>query len=82
MIKNERQYKITSTQDDYFSQALRDLEREEVKSSGVHPLLLKARKEAIQSQLADLEDDLREYEALSTLSKKFVDIFFDRLDCG
>ena len=72
MIKNERQYKITSTQADYFSQALRELE----KSSGINPLLLKARKGALRSQLADLEDDLREYEALSTLSKKFVDIFF------
>ena len=60
MIKNERQYKITSTQADYFSQALRELE----KSSGIHPLLLKVRKEALRSQLTDLEDDLREYEAL------------------
>lgn len=64
MIKNERQYKITRAQANRFSQALRELEREVAESSGVHPLLLKARKEAIQSQLADLEDDLREYEAL------------------
>ena len=64
MIKNERQYKITSDQADRFLQALLVLEREVAESSGVHPLLLKTRKEAIQSQLADLEDDLREYEAL------------------
>ena len=64
MIKNEHQYKITSAQADRFSQALRELEREVAESSGIHPLLLKARKEALQSQLADLEDDLREYEAL------------------
>ena len=64
MIKNERQYKITSDQADRFLQALRELDREEVEFSGVHPLLLKARKEALQSQLADLEGDLREYEAL------------------
>ena len=64
MIKNERQYKITRAQANRFSQALLELEREVAESSGVHPLLLKARKEAIQSQLADLEDDLREYEAL------------------
>ena len=60
MIKYERQYKITRAQADRFSQALRELE----KSSGIHPLLLKARKKALRSQLADLEDDLREYEAL------------------
>ena len=62
MIKNERQYKITRAQANRFSQALRELKREVTESSGIHPLLLKARKEAIQSQLADLEDDLREYE--------------------
>lgn len=64
MIKNERQYKITRAQANRFSQALQELEREIAEPSGVHPLLLKARKEAIQSQLADLENDLREYEAL------------------
>ena len=64
MIKNERQYKITSAQADRFSQVLRELEKEVAESSGLHPLLLKAKKEALQSQLADLEDDLREYEAL------------------
>ncbi len=64
MIKNERQYKITRAQANHFSQALRELEREVAEFSGVHPLLRKARKEALQSQLADLEDDLREYEAL------------------
>ena len=64
MIKNERQYKITSAQADRFSQALRELERQVAESSDIHPLLLKARKEAIQSQLADLKDDLREYETL------------------
>ena len=64
MIENERQYKITSAQADRFSQALRELEREVAESSGIHPLLLKVRKEALQSQLADLEEDLREYEAL------------------
>ena len=66
MIENQRQYKITSAQADRFSQALRELEREVAEPAGVHPLLLKVRKEAIQSQLADLEDDLREYEALKT----------------
>ena len=64
MIKNERQYKITRAQANRFSQALLELEREVAGSSDIHPLLLKARKEAIQSQLADLEDDLHEYEAL------------------
>lgn len=64
MIKNEQQDKITRAQANRFSQALQELEREVAEPSGIHPLLLKTRKEALQSQLADLEDDLREYEAL------------------
>lgn len=64
MIKNERQYKITRAQAQRFSGALREVDVLNEKTEGMHPLLLKARKDAIRSQLADLEDDLREYEAL------------------
>ena len=34
--------------------------------AGVHPLILKAQKEAVRSQLSDLEADLREYESLKS----------------
>ena len=64
MIKNERQYRITRAQAERFSQALREFERKKSEPTGVHPLLLKAREDAIRSQLGDLEGDLREYEAL------------------
>ena len=64
MIKNERQYRITRAQAERFSQALSDLQDQESDPAGVHPLLLKAREDALRSQLGDLEGELREYEAL------------------
>ena len=75
MIKNERQYRITRTWADRFSQAL--LELKSAKDAGqleVHPLLLQAQQDAMRSQLADLEAELREYEAL-----KAGDFEFDKL---
>ena len=64
MIKNERQYRITRAQADRFVQSLRALDDESHSGGGAHPLLLKARREALQSQLFDLEMELREYEEL------------------
>ena len=59
MIKNERQYRITKAQANRFSQTLRSLGE----VAGVHPLIVKAQREALSSQIADLEGELREYES-------------------
>ncbi len=75
MIKNQRQYRITKAQADRFSEALRELEGETAEDLGLHPLLFKAKKDAIRSQLADLEKELRDYEVL-----KSGDFEFGRLD--
>ena len=64
MIKNERQYRITKTQADRFSEALRRLDADAADQSERHPPLLAVQKEALQSQLSDLEADIREYEVL------------------
>ena len=64
MIKNERQYRITRAQAERFSQALSELQAQGSELTEVHPLLRKAREDALRSQLGDLEGDLREYEAL------------------
>jgi transcriptional regulator with XRE-family HTH domain/Zn-dependent peptidase ImmA (M78 family) len=63
MIRNERQYRITRAQAAHFVSALQSLEGEAERSE-VHPTLLRAQRDALQSQLDDLECDLREYEAL------------------
>ena len=75
MIKNQRQYRITKAQADRFSEALRELEGETAEDLGLHPLLFKAKKDAIRSQLVDLEKELRDYEVL-----KSGDFEFGRLD--
>ena len=64
MIKNERQYRITRAQADRFSQTLDSLRQRSGEADGVHPLIAKAQEDALRSQLADLEGELREYESL------------------
>ena len=61
MIKNERQYQLTKAQANRFSQTLRSLSE----AAGVHPLIVKVQREALSSQIADLEDVLHEYRPLN-----------------
>ena len=64
MIKNERQYKITRAQAVRFSNALESLRQRPDANNSLHPLIAKAQEDAMSSQLADLESELREYESL------------------
>ena len=61
MIRNERQYMITKAQIKKFRKALGEFSRQ---GSSAHRMLVKAQKEAMQSQLAELEDQVKEYEKL------------------
>lgn len=63
MITNERQYKITCAQADRFQQALNEFDTQFRK--GVHPLLVKAERNALESQLEDLRAEIGEYERLN-----------------
>jgi len=62
MIKNERQYRITKAQIAKFQKGLEALEQSRPRD--VHPVLQKAQREALESQLADLLAEVGEYEAL------------------
>lgn len=64
MIKNERQYRITKTQAKRFEQTLKELMSGSHGDEELHPLIVKAREDAIRSQLSDLRAELEEYEAL------------------
>ena len=64
MIKNERQYRITRAQANRFSEALRRLDADATDQTEFHPRLLTVQKEALQSQLSDLESSIQEYETL------------------
>ena len=59
MIKDERQYRLTKAQANRFTQTFRRLSEAE----GMHPLIVQAQREALSSQIADLEGELREYES-------------------
>jgi DNA-binding Xre family transcriptional regulator len=61
MITNERQYLITQAQAAKFREALAD-----VPAEGLHPKALKAVRDGARSQLAELEEQLAEYDGLRT----------------
>lgn len=63
MIKNEKQYRITKAQVRRFQDALAELAREE-RPSNVSPRLWKAQRDAAQSQLEELEEQVAAYEQL------------------
>lgn len=64
MIKNERQYRITKAQASRFRQTLENLRSRTAEPPGVHPRIAEAQADAVASQLADLEQELEEYESL------------------
>ena len=58
MIRNERQYIITKSQVKKFKKALDDFTKQGLST---HPMLVKAQKEGMESQLAELEGSVKEY---------------------
>jgi DNA-binding XRE family transcriptional regulator len=64
MIKNEREYRITRAQVAKFEQALSDLSAQGGGGDRLHPLLQKAQRDSLQSQLDDLREEIATYEAL------------------
>ena len=64
MIKNERQYRITKAQASRFRQTLENIRRRSADTPGLNPRIAQAQEEAVQSQVADLEQELREYQSL------------------
>ncbi len=64
MIKNERQYRITKAQASRLRQTLENIRPRSADTPGLNPRIAQAQEEAVQSQLADLEQELREYQSL------------------
>jgi hypothetical protein len=63
MIKNERGYRITKAQANKFEHAQSQLAASEA-ITGLHPLIQKAQRDALQSQLAELREQIAGYESL------------------
>ena len=74
MIKNERQYRITKNQAERFSQTLASFRQRSGETEGVHPLIAKAREDAVRSQLSDLEEELHEFESLKAGNFEIKDL--------
>ena len=64
MIRNERQYRITRAQAERFERTLTELRSDNGEDRDIHPLIAKAREDAVSSQLEDLRSELKEYEDL------------------
>jgi ribosome-binding protein aMBF1 (putative translation factor) len=71
MIQNEREYKITKAQADKFSEALIAFEKNPPEG---HPKMRKAYKDAMQSQLGELQVQLSDYDALKRGKSKALPI--------
>jgi len=72
MIKNDRQYRITKAQAEKFERAIK--EAAVSPRPNVPPALRKAQMDALKSQLADLREELEEYNALRSGRRKTVAI--------
>ena len=76
MIKNERQYKITKTQAEKFAKAIAAL----AEKKSADPLLSQLEKDALRSQLGELQQEITEYEKLRDGSQAIVEVSsFDEL---
>jgi ribosome-binding protein aMBF1 (putative translation factor) len=65
VIKNEREYRITTAQANKFEQALSQLDTSQA-PAGLHPLIQRAQWDALQSQLDELREQIAEYESLKS----------------
>jgi transcriptional regulator with XRE-family HTH domain/Zn-dependent peptidase ImmA (M78 family) len=74
MIKNERQYRITKAQAEKFEQALARLAEAPESDVEGNLLLRQMEEDALRSQLADLREELGEYEALQSGARSVLAI--------
>ncbi|MET3858666.1 helix-turn-helix transcriptional regulator [Rhizobium sp. OAE497] len=81
MITNERQYRITRSQADRFKKALTEFSLQ--KREGVHPRLVQAEREALESQISDLELELANFDSLKSQDLAMISLdSFDGLAEG
>lgn len=73
MIRNEREYRITKAQAKKFNDALSQFEKERP-AKNLHPRLVRAQKDAMQSQLESLRRQIRDYEQLRRHGGKTLDV--------
>ena len=83
MITNERQYRITRKKALGFARAIDELDARSHERTNMHPRLLPAEREAMESQLADLHEEIEEYEQLKSADLSVISVAtFDELAVG
>ncbi|SDL24322.1 helix-turn-helix domain-containing protein [Kriegella aquimaris] len=80
MIKNEKQYRITKNELKKFKDALVLLKKSNV--TDIHPLLIKAQYDSIESQIQELEEEVLEYEKLKSGEVKKIVIDINDISTG
>lgn len=80
---SERQYRITRKKADQFREALKNFASNQTNRSDIHPRLIQAEREGMESQLSDLVVELTEYERLKSKSSSVLSVSsFDELGDG
>ena len=74
MITNERQYRITRKKARDFARAIEEYDAGSPGRADVHPKLAKAEREAMESQLMDLQEELEEYDKLKSAGNSTISI--------
>ncbi|MCC6175751.1 MAG: helix-turn-helix transcriptional regulator [Chloroflexi bacterium] len=74
MIKNDREYRITKAQANRFRNEMARLSASGVVDEELDPLLLQMQIDAVQSQLADLDAEVEEYDALRSGNQVVPDL--------
>ncbi len=74
MITNERQYRITRKKATQFAREIENFDAASSERPNVHPKLLHAELDAMRSQLADLRDELKEYEELKSTDPSVISV--------
>src|SRR3954464_9421866 len=64
MNTHERQYKITRAQPAKYEDAIKQFNELSLVKQGWDPLLVKAQRSALQSQLEELRNEMKQYEIL------------------
>jgi ribosome-binding protein aMBF1 (putative translation factor) len=72
MIANERQYRITKSEAQKFAASIQKFGANP--PTDLHPLLIKAQRDALVSQLEELQEDILEYETLKNSGQTGLDL--------
>ncbi len=72
MITNERQYKITRANAEKFKAAIDGFDVAEREKAGIHPTFIEAELSGLNSQLVDLEEEIRAYEELQSMQAPII----------